>query len=79
MRLAWLRRPKILCSPSNVDFRSRENAVVLLNLGHTLRREHIKEVWGWVGNPKLQSVWCHLCRGANTVTVMQQRSIKEDE
>jgi hypothetical protein len=56
MRLAWLRRPKILCSPSNVDFRSRENAVVLLNLSHTLRREHIKEVWGWVGNPKLQSV-----------------------
>jgi hypothetical protein len=26
--------------------RSRENAVMLLDLGHTIRGEHIWEVWG---------------------------------
>jgi hypothetical protein len=45
-RLARLRRPKIIYSPSYVDFRSRENAAMLLDLGHRLRGEHIWEVWG---------------------------------
>jgi hypothetical protein len=36
-----LRRPKIVCSPSYVDFRYRENAAMLLDLGHMLRGEHI--------------------------------------
>jgi hypothetical protein len=37
-RLTRLRRPKIICSPLDVDFRSRANAVVvLLDLGHMLR------------------------------------------
>jgi hypothetical protein len=28
------------------DFRSRANTAMLLDLGHTLRGEHIREVWG---------------------------------
>jgi hypothetical protein len=40
-RLARLRRPKIVCSPSYADFRSRAKAAMLLDLGHTLRGEHI--------------------------------------
>jgi hypothetical protein len=42
-KLARLRRPKIVCSPSYVDFRSRANAAMLLDLGRTLRGEHIQE------------------------------------
>jgi hypothetical protein len=30
----------------NVDFRSRANTAMLLDLGHILRGEHIWEVWG---------------------------------
>jgi hypothetical protein len=55
MRLARLRRPKIVCSPSHADFRSKAKAV-MLDLGHTLRGEHIWEEWGKVGNSKLESV-----------------------
>jgi hypothetical protein len=56
VRLARLRRPKIICSPSYVDFKSRAKAAMLLELGHTLREEHIREEWGYVENPKLESV-----------------------
>jgi hypothetical protein len=45
VRLARLRRPKIVCSPSYANFRSRANAAMLLDLGH-IRGEHILEVWG---------------------------------
>jgi hypothetical protein len=45
-RLAKLRRAKIICSPSYVDFRSRANAAMLLDFGHMLKGEHIWEVWG---------------------------------
>jgi hypothetical protein len=31
---------------SYVDFRSRENKAMLLDLGHMTRGEHIREVWG---------------------------------
>jgi hypothetical protein len=34
-----LRRPKIACSPSSADFRPKTNAVILLDMGHTLRGE----------------------------------------
>jgi hypothetical protein len=53
VKLARLRKPKIVCSPSNVDFRYKTNAVILLELGHTLRGGHIQEEQGKVGNPKL--------------------------
>jgi hypothetical protein len=39
-------KTKIVCSPSYVDFSSRANIAVLFGLGHMLRGEHIREVWG---------------------------------
>jgi hypothetical protein len=45
-RLPRVRRPKIVCSPSYADFRSRANAVMFLDLDHMLRGEHIWEEWG---------------------------------
>jgi hypothetical protein len=41
--LAGLRRPKIICSPLYVDFKAKTNAVILLDMDHTLREEHIHE------------------------------------
>jgi hypothetical protein len=41
-----LRRPKIVCSPSHADFRSRAKAETMFNLGHTPRGQHIWEEWG---------------------------------
>jgi hypothetical protein len=40
---ARLRRLKILCSPSYADFRPKTIAVILLNMGHMLREEHVQE------------------------------------
>jgi hypothetical protein len=42
-RLARLRRPKIVCSPSFADYRPKTNAVILLDVGHTLRGECTQE------------------------------------
>jgi hypothetical protein len=39
VKLAKLRRAKITRSPSYVDYRPKTNAVILLNMGHTLRGE----------------------------------------
>jgi hypothetical protein len=44
-KVARLRRPKIICSPSYADFRSRANTAMLLDLGHMTRGEHIQEIW----------------------------------
>jgi hypothetical protein len=38
-----------------VDFRSKTNAVILLDMGHTIRGELTQEEWGKVGNPNLES------------------------
>jgi hypothetical protein len=38
-----LRRPKLMCSASYADFRPNTNAVILLDVGHTLKGEHIQE------------------------------------
>jgi hypothetical protein len=45
VRLARLRRPKIICCPSYVSFISRVNAI-LLDFDHMIKGEHIREVWG---------------------------------
>jgi hypothetical protein len=37
-----LRRPKIVGSPSYVDYRPKTNAIILLFMGHTLRK-HTRE------------------------------------
>jgi hypothetical protein len=43
VKLARLRRPKITCSLSYADFRPKTNAVILLDMGHSLREEYIQE------------------------------------
>jgi hypothetical protein len=35
--------PKIVCSPSYTDFRLKTNAVMFLEMGHTLRGEGTRE------------------------------------
>jgi hypothetical protein len=41
-----LRRPKIICSLSYEDYRPKTNAVILLDMSHTLRGEHTWEEYG---------------------------------
>jgi hypothetical protein len=43
VKLAKLRRPKIACSPSYMDYRPKTNAVILLDTGNTLRGECAQE------------------------------------
>jgi hypothetical protein len=43
VKLARLRKPKIVCSPSYEDFRPKTNAVILLDMVHLLRGELIEE------------------------------------
>jgi hypothetical protein len=39
-------KAKIICSPSYADYRPKTNAVILLDIGHTLRGPHAWEVLG---------------------------------
>jgi hypothetical protein len=77
--LACLRGQKIIYLPSYADFRSRANVVMLLDFGHRLSREHIQEEYGYTRNTKLESVRCLHCRGSNTITIKQPRSIWEGD
>jgi hypothetical protein len=43
VKLARLRRPKIVYSPSYADFRSKTNAVILLDMSYMLRGECIQK------------------------------------
>jgi hypothetical protein len=45
VRLAWPKRPKILCSSSYVDISSRANITRGLDFDHMIKREHTREVW----------------------------------
>jgi hypothetical protein len=40
VKIARLRKPKIACSPSYAVYRCKINAVILLDMDHTLRGEH---------------------------------------
>jgi hypothetical protein len=42
-KVSRLRRPKIACSTFSADYRPKINVVILLDMGHTLRGEHIWE------------------------------------
>jgi hypothetical protein len=37
VKLAGLRKPKIICSSPYADYRPKTNAIKLLDMGHTLR------------------------------------------
>jgi hypothetical protein len=52
VKLARLRRPKITRSLSYADYRSKTNAVILLDMGHTVRGEHVWEEQGKERKPK---------------------------
>jgi hypothetical protein len=54
VKLARLRRPKIICSPSYADFRPKTNAVILLDRGYTLRGECLREQQGKGGKLNLK-------------------------
>jgi hypothetical protein len=43
VKLARLKKPKITNSPSYTDYRPKTNAVILLDMGHTLREECVQE------------------------------------
>jgi hypothetical protein len=47
-----LRGPKNGCSLSYVDYRLKTNAVILLDLGHTLRGDHSQEGYRKGRKPK---------------------------
>jgi hypothetical protein len=40
VKLVKLVRPKLTCSPSNVEYRPKTNAAILLSMGHTKVRLH---------------------------------------
>jgi hypothetical protein len=48
VKSARLRKANITCSPSYVDFTPKTNAVILLDMGHILRGEHM----GGIGKGK---------------------------
>jgi hypothetical protein len=50
-----------------------------LDMGHTLRKEHYRRNKEREGNPKLESVWCAHCRGANKVILNWQRPLSESD
>jgi hypothetical protein len=54
-KVSQTQKTKNLCSPSYADFRSRSNTVMLLDLGHMTGGKHIREIWGYVENPKHES------------------------
>jgi hypothetical protein len=43
VKLARLRKSKVVCSPSYMDFRPKISAAILLGMGHMLRGEYIQE------------------------------------
>jgi hypothetical protein len=45
VKLARLRRPKIACTPSNVDYRPKTNAVIIGHGPHTKERMCMGEIW----------------------------------
>jgi hypothetical protein len=42
--LNWPKRPKIVCSPSYADIKSRANTTRGLDFDHMIKREHTREI-----------------------------------
>jgi hypothetical protein len=51
-KVSQVRNAKITCSLSYVDYRPKTNAVILLDMGHTLRGECTQEEQGKGRKPK---------------------------
>jgi hypothetical protein len=71
--------PKIACSPAYVDYRPKTNAVVLLDMGHTLRGERTGRNRERKGNLKLGCGRCAHCSGVNIVILNWQRPLWEGD
>jgi hypothetical protein len=54
VKLVRLRKPKITCSLSYEDYRLKTNAVILLDMGHTLRGDSTLQDREREGNQKLE-------------------------
>jgi hypothetical protein len=69
-RLAWPKRPKIICSPSYVDIRSRANTTRGLDFEHTIKaRAHKGGVRIGKMAKKLASICCPQCRETKADTL----------
>jgi hypothetical protein len=80
VRLARPRRPKIMCSPSYADFRSRANTTRGLDFDHIMRWEHTGRCEDRQETPNKQdSIWCPQCKGTNAETLKQQKPIGEGD
>jgi hypothetical protein len=70
MRLAWPKRPKIVCSPSYVDIRSRANTTRGLNFDHKIKaRVHKGDMRIGKTPNKLVSICCPQCRETKADTL----------
>jgi hypothetical protein len=55
VKLARLKKPKIIYSPSYADYRLKTNAVIILDMGHTKGKLHMgRKDRAREGNQKLE-------------------------
>jgi hypothetical protein len=78
VRLAWPKRPKIVCSPSYADIRSRANTTRGLDFDHMMKMRVHKGGMRIGKTPKkLASICCPQFRETRADTLKQQRPIGE--
>jgi hypothetical protein len=53
-QVSQAQKPKIICSPLYVEYRPKTNAVILLDMGHTLRENTYRRNREREGNLKLE-------------------------
>jgi hypothetical protein len=80
VRLALLKRPKILCSPSYVDIRSRANTTMGLDFDHKIKaRAHKRDMRIGKTPKKLVNICCPQHRETKADTLKQVRPIGEGD
>jgi hypothetical protein len=80
MRLAWSKRPKLICSPSYVDIRSRANTISGLDVEHMIKARAHKGGMRVGKTPKKpDSICCSQCRETKADTLKQLRPIGEGD
>jgi hypothetical protein len=80
VRLAWPKRPKIVCSPSYADIRSRANTTRGLDFEHMIKaRAHKRDRRIGKTPKKLDSIYCPQRRETKADTLKQLSSIGEGD
>jgi hypothetical protein len=70
VRLAWPKRPKIVCSPSYADIRSRTNTTRGLDFDHMIKSRAYKGDMRIGKTPKkIDSICCPQCRETKADTL----------